>query len=196
MPLRHAAPSSSPSTLTPAVSVSMSRLLRLAVVTGLLAAGATLAHAQLYRNAAGLRLGSPIAASYKHYISEGAAVEVYGGFRSYSFYRWFSVSAAYQSAYSFGLDGALAPLSWYWGAGASAYFWSYDDGLFGPFVDRRDYSTTTLGINGYVGLEYAFEDLPIVATVDWVPTVFVGNGWTSGFVGGQGALAVRYIIGR
>ena len=113
----------------------MSTLLRAALTAALLSCTAALS-AQAYKTAAGVRLGRPLALSLKQYLSEGGAVELYGGYRSYGFIRYTSISGAYQSAYALNLDGALAPLAWYWGAGASAYFWSYEDGLFGGLVDR------------------------------------------------------------
>ena len=171
----------------------MSTILRAALTAALLSCSVALS-AQAYQTAVGLRLGSPLALSLKHYLTEGGAVELYGGFRSYGFINRVSVSGAYQSAYALNLDGALAPLAWYWGAGASVYFWNYDDGLFGPFVDRRDFSTTTVGVNGYLGLEYAFDGAPVVLTLDWVPTFLIGDSFDNGFAGNQGGLGVRYIL--
>jgi hypothetical protein len=46
---------------------------------------ATQSHAQAYDKALGLRLGYPLAASFKFFISEPGAIEIYAGYRSYSF---------------------------------------------------------------------------------------------------------------
>ncbi len=162
----------------------------------LLSVAATTAGAQAYKNAVGLRLGYPWAVSYKHNISEAGAVEVYGGARFNTFFRWYTISAAYQQHYPLNLDGGLSSLRWYWGAGASAYFWSFKDNLFGGILGEDDFSSTTLGVNGYLGLELPLDEIPLVITVDWVPTLFVGNGYTSGVQAGYGGIGVRYILGR
>ena len=154
---------------------------------------ATSARAQAYKSAVGLRLGTPVAVTFKHYLNEGSAVEAFSGVRSSDGFRWFSLSLAYQSSYSLGLDGALAPLSWYWGAGASLYQISFSDRELREFLGA-DGRFNLLGINGYLGLEYTFDNLPITATVDWVPTYYTGDLDVSGFGIAQAGVGVRYIL--
>lgn len=140
------------------------------------------AQAQNYKSAVGLRLGTPLSASYKLFINESSAIEGYASFRSFSGYSWFSVNGAYQIHKPIAqVDG----LNYYFGGGAGVYFWSFDFG--------GNNATTTLGIQGYLGLDYTFEDLPINLTVDWVPTFFV-NGFTSGFGAGFGSVGIRYTL--
>lgn len=146
-----------------------------------------------FRNAVGLRLGYPISATFKHFLDDASAVEAFVGLRGYGFYNSFALGAAYQRHYSFEIsDPDLAPLNWYWGAGASLRFWNYDRG------DRRflddDYARTSLGLSGYLGLQYAFTGAPIELTLDWVPTVHVGNVFRGAFGADHGGLAVRYIL--
>lgn len=142
------------------------------------------AQAQNYTSAIGLRLGYPLSISYKHFLNENGAIEVFGGFRSYSGYGWFNVGGLYQYHKPIeGVDG----LNWYFGGGASIFFWNYDN----DFLDAG--SSTSIGILGNLGLDYKFENAPINVSVDWVPTFFV-NGYGSGFGGGYGALAVRYVL--
>ena len=140
--------------------------------------------AQNYDSAVGLRLGSPLSASYKTFLNESSAIEAFASFRSFSGYSWFALNGAYQIHKPIdSIDG----LNYYYGAGAGVYFWSFDfDG---------DNATTTLGIQGYLGLDYTFKDAPINITVDWIPTIFI-NGFTSGFGAGFGSLGVRYTLGR
>lgn len=145
------------------------------------------ANAQNYTSAIGLRLGYPLSVSYKHFLSENGAVEVFGGFRSYSGYGWFNVGGLYQYHKPIpDVDG----LNWYFGGGASVFFWNYDNDF--VFGDEDD-SSLSVGLLGNVGLEYTFKEAPINVSVDWVPIFFV-NGYGSGFGGGYGALAVRYVL--
>lgn len=143
-------------------------------------------NAQEFKLAVGGRLGSPLSASLKTFVSDNNAFEVYAGFRSYSSYRWTSINAAYQKHKS--LDDVLTGLRWYVGGGAGLLFWNYDF----DFLDQ--YSNTTISLQGYTGLDYVFEDAPINLTLDWIPTIFIGDGFTSGFGGGFGSLGIRYII--
>ena len=76
-------------------------------------------------------------------------------------------------------------LSWYYGAGAGVYLYSFD------FVTTE--SSTGVGISGYLGLDYKFADIPLNLSVDWVPTFFVA-GYGNGFGGGYGGLSARYVL--
>ncbi|MBP7272918.1 MAG: hypothetical protein KA974_03710 [Saprospiraceae bacterium] len=145
-----------------------------------LAATATQAQAE-YKNAIGLRLGYPISVSYKTFISEQGAIEVFGGFRGYSNYSWFNVAGLYQ--HHFTLAHITPGLQWYVGGGAGVYFWNFDF--------ETDDSNTSFGILGCVGLDYKFQKAPISLTLDWVPSFFI-SGYGNGFGGGYGGLGVRY----
>jgi hypothetical protein len=136
-----------------------------------------------YKTAIGLRLGYPLSVSLKHFINEKGAIEAFAGARGYSFYRWYNVGAAYQ--HHSAIDG-VEGLRWYVGGGASAFFWSFDDGFF-----NDNASNTSLGILAVGGLDYKFADYPINLSVDWMPVFFV-NGYGNGFGGGYGALSARY----
>lgn len=140
---------------------------------------------QSYDKAIGLRLGYPIAASFKFFISEPGAIEIYAGYRSYSFgYNDFRLGAMYQYHKPIsGVDG----LSWYFGGGASVLFFNYD-------FDTDD-SDLGIAINGVLGLDYAFADAPINLSLDWVPT-FLLTGYGNGFGADYGALSARYILGQ
>lgn len=142
-------------------------------------------HAQNnYTSAIGLRLGYPLSVSYKHFVSESSAIEAFGGFRSYAGYGWFNVGALYQVHKPI---ADVEGLNWYFGGGASVYFWNYDNDFIGSDA------STSFGILGNLGLDYKFANSPINVTLDWVPAFFV-NGYGSGFGGGYGALGVRYVL--
>ena len=151
--------------------------------------------AQPYNTAVGLRLGYPYALSLKHYLNNEGAVEAYLGLRPYSGYRSTNLSVAYQHHFDLGLDAELAPLRWYVGAGGTAYFWNYPNSFYvGRGPDR--FSRFTIGVNGYLGLEYTFTAIPLNLTFDWVPTVLVGNTVRGSFGSLYGGLAARYTLGR
>ncbi len=139
-------------------------------------------NAQDYKSAIGLRLGYPLSISYKTFLSEKGAFEATAGFRSYAGYSWFNVGAYYQVHNDI---PSVSGLRWYYGAGANAYFWSWDSNFINPG------SSTSFGISGVLGLDYKFADIPLNVSVDWIPTYFI-NGYGSGFSGGYGALAARY----
>ncbi|MCH2081640.1 MAG: hypothetical protein MK226_04575 [Saprospiraceae bacterium] len=143
-----------------------------------------------YKGAVGARLGYPLSLSVKYFLDDSHALEAYVGTRGWSGYRWTNLSAAYLIHKPLDIDG-LDGIRWYVGGGASAYFWSFDD----IFLGSETYSATTIGIQAYGGLDYMFEDTPINISIDWIPTYFF-NGYGSGFGGGYGSLAVRYVFAK
>ncbi len=139
--------------------------------------------AQDYQSAVGLRLGYPLAVSYKTFISEQGALEGFAGFRSWIGYSWVSINGAYQHHFPIsGVDG----LQWYAGGGAGIQFWNWK----GTVLDDGN---TSFGIFGALGLDYKFANAPINLSLDWMPTFFI-NGYLSGFGGGYGSLAARYTL--
>ncbi|MEN0050689.1 MAG: hypothetical protein AAF806_26725 [Bacteroidota bacterium] len=141
--------------------------------------------AQSYKSAVGARLGYPLSASFKTFINDSDAIEVYAGFRGFSTSRWVSVSGAYQKHDE--LSDVLEGLSWYYGGGASVYFWTYDF--------SNDFANTSIGIQGYIGLDYKFSETPLSLSIDWIPSLFLGRtGIANNFGGGYGSLGVRYVF--
>lgn len=144
------------------------------------------AQAQDYKTALGLRFGYPTSISFKHFISEPGAIEVFAGTaRRSSFYRWTNLGLMYQHHSEI---SSAEGLRWYAGGGAAIYFWSYDNGL----ARRDDYGSTSLGVIGVLGLDYKFADIPLNLSVDWIPTLFLGDGYLDNFRPGYGALSARY----
>lgn len=145
------------------------------------------AYTQNYKSAIGLRLGIPNSISFKTFISEPGAIEIFAGFRNYRNldYSWFNVGGLYQ--HHFPITGAPG-LKWYVGGGVSAFFWNYEYDL--PGTDDTNLS---VGILGNLGLDYKIATAPINLSVDWVPSIFV-NGFDSGFGAGYGAFSIRYTL--
>jgi len=148
----------------------------------------TFASGQDYNTAVGARLGYPLSLSIKHFLSEDNAVEGYVGFRGNVSYNWISVSGAYQKHTDINIED-LDGFRWYWGAGASAYFWNYQSASL-----RDQYNSLSIGVQGYLGVEYTFSETPLSLSADWVPTFFL-NGFSSGFGSRYGSLGVRYVLG-
>lgn len=139
-----------------------------------------------YKSAVGLRFGYPLSISFKQFISETNAIEVFAGYRRY----W-----RYASDFRVGglflihtpIEG-VAGLQWYAGGGATAIFYNYDDFYYSSY----NYGKVNVGIMAALGLDYKFTDAPFNVSIDWVPTFVVGEGAYNGFRGANGALAVRY----
>lgn len=148
----------------------------------------TLFAQDFYQSAIGARLGFPFSASYKTFVSESAAIEAYAGFRFYGFGSWLNLSGAYQIHQP--LEDVTEGLQWYYGAGASIFFWNYTDS------NLDNLSPTSLGIQGYIGLDYTLSDHPIQITVDWIPTIFIGRTALDAFGADYGSLGIRYILER
>ncbi len=140
-----------------------------------------------YRTAIGARLGSPLSASAKHFISEKGAIEAYVGTAWwYNGYNSVSVNAAYQIHEPLEIDG-VEGLRYYYGFGAGAQFWRYDPEFSDPGAN------TSLSISGYLGLDYYFDDLPLNVSVDWRPTLFLGS-ILDPFGAKYGSISIRYIL--
>jgi hypothetical protein len=145
-----------------------------------------------YDSAIGLRLGSPYSISYKTFLNgSNNAIEVFGSFNTNlisSNYRWGSIGVGGGYLVHNAIE-SVDGLQWYYGVGASVYFYFYDS----DFAGFADQATIGLGVLGFLGLDYKFEDAPINLSLDWVP-LFAFNGYGKGFGAGRGALAVRYTL--
>jgi len=142
--------------------------------------------AQDYKNAIGAKLGYGLVGSYKHFLNEKAAVDVFGGIR------WGGLAAgAYYLIHK--PISSVENLTWYWGGGLSFTTWNYG------YVGYSSYFE--LGLSGVLGLDYTFKDYPINLSVDWAPTIVLLDSYDypgsyNRFRGGYGALSARYILSR
>lgn len=143
--------------------------------------------AQNYDNAVGIRAAWGFGGSFKHFFSEKIAAEAILnywnrgtlGFR----YSRTRISALVQMHND--LSEVTEGLQWYAGGGAFVGFWG------GNYSRFYEYNQTEIGVSGVLGLDYAFADLPINVSVDWMPSVaFVGGGFSAN----AGGIAVRYIF--
>jgi len=148
---------------------------------------ASVGKAQDYKSAIGGKLGYGLIASYKTFISESSAVDIFGGIRWGGF-----VVGAYWLKHN--PISSVANLKWYWGAGGSFTTWDYGYAGYDKYNE--------LGISGVIGLDYTFDDMPLNLSVDWAPTIVVADSYNypggtyNRFRGGYGAITARYIINR
>ena len=153
-----------------------------AVVALFFTIGVASSMAQSYNTGIGIRAGFESGLSVKHFLNENAALERILGSR------WRGVTIT--GLYEVHNDIADAPgLRWYYGGGAHIGFYdSYRDRPWGD--PNRDY--TVVGIDGILGLEYTFSEVPINLSLDWKPA-FVFNG-DRGFWADGAALSIRFVF--
>ncbi|MCB0619949.1 MAG: hypothetical protein KDC43_26035 [Saprospiraceae bacterium] len=140
------------------------------------------AQAQDYNTGIGLRAGSSNGLTVKHFISSDAALEGLLALR----WRGIHITGLYEVHRPL---GRTAGLNWYFGGGGHIGFWGgYKEH---PWFDD-DNNYTVIGIDGIIGLEYNFQEVPINLSLDWKPA-FNLIGYT-GFWGDEVALSIRFIF--
>jgi len=112
---------------------------------------------QSYRTAIGIRTGLPFGVTFKRFINEHSAFEVlagtrWGGVTFSGLYEWHKPTNQYPS------------LNWYFGGGAAMGF--YDKRS--PWV-YEDQTRMIIGVQGIIGMEYTFNDVPLNLGFDWIP---------------------------
>ena len=164
----------------------MKKFLSILVFATVIAMGSSTA--QNYDNAIGIRGGWGFGASFKHFLNESAALEGVLRYRSFGTlgfnYSYVQVTGLYQIHNP--LDDVLTGLQWYYGGGAFVGFWG------GSYAGLIDGDRTYIGVAGNIGLDYAFEDIPLNISVDWIPSIAIVGG--GGFLGGGGGVGIRYIF--
>lgn len=133
----------------------------------------SVALAQNYENALGLRGGLGATATYKHFISTDWAIEGTAGLHNTD-NDLYGINATFQKHND--LEG-VNYVQWYWGAG-----------LFLAFNDN----TNQVGIAGGLGIEWAWQKIPLTFSIDWLPRLKLNDGWR--LYNREGGLAIRYII--
>jgi hypothetical protein len=137
--------------------------------------------AQDYLNSLGLRAGLSTGITYKHFTSrtdalEGILTTRWGGFTITGLYE--------RHGRAFDTDN----LYYYYGGGAHLGVWS---GRNNPWFTESN-SYTVIGVDGIIGLEYVFEEIPFNISLDWKPGFnIIGH---TGFWGDEVALSFRYIF--
>lgn len=141
--------------------------------------------AQVYKSAVGARLGWGIRASYKTFLNEKHALELYAGFGGF-IGTHLSAGALYLIHQPI---GSVENLNWYYGGGVVANYWSFSEygGLSEGYFQ--------VGVRAGAGLDYKFKNAPINLSVDLLPTFYLIKNGLNGFFGiGGGGLSVRYVL--
>jgi hypothetical protein len=139
------------------------------------------ARAQDYNTGIGFRGGPFLGLTVKHFIGERSALE------GLLCTRWqgFEVTGLYE-IHNPAFD--VNRLKWYYGVGAHLGFYNGDNTTWGDLGNTY----TVVGIDGIIGLEYSFDEIPINLSLDWKPSFsFVGY---SHFFPDGAALSIRYIF--
>jgi hypothetical protein len=138
--------------------------------------------AQDYKTGIGFRGGFFNGLSIKHFVSSKAAVE---GIVS-SRWNGLQVTGLYEiHNVAFNTNR----LNWYYGAGAHVGFW--DENHKTNWGNKGE-SYTVVGIDGILGLEYNFREIPINISLDWKPAWNLSG--YQGFWADGAALSIRYIF--
>jgi hypothetical protein len=141
----------------------------------------TIADAQDYNTGVGLRGGFSNGLTIKHFVSRKSAYE---GLLS-SRWRGFDITGLYEihnEAFE------VEHLNWYYGFGAHIGFWDGDNVSWG----KAGATYTVIGLDGILGIEYNFSEVPINIGIDWKPALNLTG--FPGFWGDGGAVSIRYIF--
>ncbi len=132
-------------------------------------------NAQNYTNGIGLRGGFGNGITFKHFLGGAAAVE--GILTSRSDKNGFGLTGLYEIHNSPFSDSRW---EWYYGAGAHI----------GTFAEDAS-SYMGIGVDGIIGIEFAFAKAPFHISLDWKPYVNL-IGLNKSFATDGGALSIRY----
>lgn len=135
------------------------------------------------KSALGLRLGSNdgfgAEVSYQRRLADTNRLELDLGWRNSNNVDAFKLAGIYQWVWN--IDGAF---NWYAGVGGGLGSWSINN-------NSKNDSGTFIFVAGDIGIEYNFEEAPILLSLDFRPE-FGGNGYYENSYGSDVALGIRY----
>ena len=136
---------------------------------------------EISKNALGLRLGDNDGfggeISYQRALSNNNRIEADLGWRNSKEVDAFKLTGIYQWVWN--IDGGF---NWYAGVGGGLGSWSNNS---------LNDSGTFVFAAGDIGIEYGFEEVPILLSLDFRPE-FGGSGYYSNNYGSDVALGIRY----
>jgi hypothetical protein len=133
-----------------------------------------------YNTGIGLRAGSGNGLTVKHFLNEGAAIEGILHTR----WRGLVITGLYEVHRDI---REVRGLQWFYGGGAHLGTWNANNRNT-PWGDNSA-SSTIVGLDGIIGLDYKFINAPINLSLDWKPTLNFGD---AGFWGDEVALSIRF----
>jgi len=134
-----------------------------------------------YNTGIGFRGGLSNGLTIKHFLDSETALEGLASFR----WSGYHITGLYEKhAPAFDVLG----FNWYYGVGGHIGFWDGDDNPW--FDDNQSY--TVVGVDGIIGLEYTFEEIPINLSVDWKPAFNLAG--DTGFWGDDAGFSVRFVF--
>ena len=157
----------------------MKRFILTIILTGAIV---LILNAQDYNTGIGLRIGSSSGFTIKHFVKDKAAIE---GLLTT---RWhgFDITGLYEiHNQAFDVDN----LKWYYGFGAHVGFYNGDYVEWGAPGSTSNYGV--IGIDGVLGMEYSFSEVPISLGMDIKPSLDL-IGYTGFWT--DLALSVRYVF--
>jgi hypothetical protein len=127
-----------------------------------------------YKTAIGIKFLDGAGISFKHFINDKAAIEGIGFFGGGGA----RITGLYEIHFDIeSVDG----LKWYVGPGAHVGFYK-NIAVLG--------SSSFIGVDGVLGLDYKVKNAPLNLSLDWQPTFEFGL--NRGFIGSWGGFGVRY----
>lgn len=126
-----------------------------------------------YKTAVGVKLWDGAGITLKTFIADKTALEFIGYFYRYGT----RITGLYEIHGDLNTEGNL---KWYIGPGVHVGL--YKNGV------------TAVGVDGVVGLDFKFSDLPLNLALDWQPSVEFGSGDRNGFHGNWGGFAIRFTL--
>lgn len=129
-------------------------------------------NAQKNLNALGIRLSDEVGFTYKRAIKPGTVIEGIAVIKKHSLL----IDGLYEK---YNPIPSFKSLSWFYGGGVFIGFWNSNGS-----------GSTMAGLRGTVGLCYSFADIPIDASIDWMPRLQLID--QSNFDGNVFGLSLRY----
>lgn len=158
----------------------MKKTIILLFVVLLFKLGHTQVNGSSYQTAIGLKF-YPGALSMKHFISDQRSIEGLAYFWDYGT-RFTGLYEIHKD-----IDG-IEGLRWYFGPGAHVGFWNSK--WQNVFPTRQ--TGMNIGLDGVLGIEYSFSDLPLSISADWQPSLnIIGYSY---FEPGWGGIGIQYHI--
>lgn len=138
-----------------------------------------------YSTALGLRFGYGTGIDVKHNLDESSSIEGLVDLQ----WHGLLITGLYEK--NFPVIKQEDGFRFYMGGGAHVGFWSnYRNHPWYEESDNRNH--VALGVDGIIGLEYTFGEIPLNLAIDWIPMLNIAD--HAAFWGGGVGLSVRYAI--